>query len=121
MMDQNYVKKFKRIALHEGINIKDPYAFIDDVEAELAEILESALESEEKAIAVLENEQEEFTIPFSVKRIFDRDHSLIIHGRIVKDQKKYGNKELTCFCNQYDRIGFIVNGHYTERKFIYND
>lgn len=121
MMDKNYVKKFKSIASHVGMNIGDPYTFIDDVEVELADLLENALDNEEQAIKVLEDQQEGFEIPFSIKRAFNNHDYLVIHGSIIKDQKKCGNKAFPYFSNSYSKIDFIKNGNYTERKFIYKD
>ncbi len=109
------------MAMHEGIHIKDPYAFIDDIEAELADILESALNDEEKALQVLDNEQEPFEIPFSVKRTFSPGVSLIIYGSIAKDWKKIGSKSIPYFSNKYRKIEFFKHGRIHTHKFIYND
>lgn len=121
MMDKNYVKKFSCIAAHEGMEIKDPYAFIDDVEAEIADLLESAFEYEDQAFEILENDQKAFELPFSIKRMFPNDDYLIFHGVIKKEWKKIGKKNLPYFSNSFAKIVFAKNGVLTERKFIYND
>lgn len=121
MMDKNYVKKFKKIAEHEGINIGEPYTFIDDIEAEIGNQLENAL-VEEKVHDVLRDEKKQFQVPFSVKRTFpNTDDYVVIHGEIVKEWKKCGNKAFPYFSNHYHKIEFAKKGKRTEHRFFYHD